>query len=134
MLFDEPHQADAWDLEIGTFGAHAAGIVLERDNVIAARKAAEEALLQRNRQLELLASASNTLLLASGDEQEILETVFRSIADLLGAESFYHYRPSSDFEGLELVLAMGVGGEERRLQQPAVGREHRHLAVVNLLD
>lgn len=59
---------------------------------ITERKQAEEALQERNRQLELLALASQRLLLGGEAEQELLETIFGDIAQLIDMDIFYHYR------------------------------------------
>lgn len=81
---------------------------------ISERKSAEEDLVQRNRQLELLERTSYRLLVDDGPEDEMLTTIFASIANLLGVESWYHYRPI-EARLLGLQIAEGIGDAERRL-------------------
>lgn len=78
------------------------------------RKQAEEELVQRNRQLALLAETSQALLLASSRETDVLDEVFRDIADLIGIESYYFFRPSAEPDVLELALSGGTSGDDRR--------------------
>lgn len=42
LLFDEPREADAWELRLAQFGAHVAGIVLMRERSSATLRASEE--------------------------------------------------------------------------------------------
>lgn len=102
-----PHRPDAHTLQLLDILARQAADIVERAD-------AEAALLQRNRQLDLLARTSQTLLLATGDGERAVEVVLQNVADLLGVESFYHYRPAES-GWLQLVLAGGVGDEERKL-------------------
>lgn len=90
------------------------GTVIEVQD-ITERKQAEQALLQRNRQLDLLASAAEMLLATPDDAMAALEAIFGRVADLLGVESFFHYRPAATPRLLELSLTRGVGEAERRL-------------------
>lgn len=80
---------------------------------ITERKQAEEALQQRNRQLELLALVSQRLLLGGEAERQLLDTVFSDIAQLIDMEMFYHYRPSEEPRMLRLHTAGGVTEKER---------------------
>lgn len=82
---------------------------------ISERKRSEQALEQRNRQLDILARSAQALLLAGGKEDEALHSIFKAIADLLGVEAFYHYRPAPEPKVMALAMAGGVGEKERRL-------------------
>jgi PAS domain-containing protein len=84
---------------------------LENAREVAGRQEAEQRLLERNRQLDLLSRTSQRLLLDAGPEQELLRAILADIAEQIGADSFYHYRP---FEPalLGLEIAAGVGEEE----------------------
>ncbi len=77
------------------------------------RKAAEEALRERNLQLDLLGRTSRRLLSDAGPETALLEAIFSDIAGLLGVESFLYYRPIEP-RMLRLELAAGVTEEERQ--------------------
>ncbi len=69
---------------------------------------------QRNHQLDLLASSSQSLLLTDGNEREVIERIFVDIAEMLGAESIFHYRPAKEPGLLALALAHGIGEDDRR--------------------
>jgi PAS domain S-box-containing protein len=80
---------------------------------ITERKQAESALRDRIRQLDTLAQTSQRLLLSEDGENDLLKTVFSDIAELLGAEMFYHYRPGTEPGLLVLELCAGVDPDER---------------------
>jgi PAS domain S-box-containing protein len=80
---------------------------------ITERKAAEDALRERNRQLDLLGRTSRRLLSDAGPETALLEAIFSDIAALLGVESFLYYRPIQP-RMLRLELAAGVTEGERQ--------------------
>ena len=82
---------------------------------ITERKQAEEALQERNRQLELLALASQRLLLGGETEQELLETIFGDIAQLIDMDMFYHYRPDETPRMLRLHTSGGITEKEQSL-------------------
>lgn len=95
----------------------AAGEIVGAVNVfldVTERKAAEERLLDRNRQLDLLGRTTQRLLLKAAPESELLEAIFGDIAGTIAADSFFHYRPVGAHT-LELETAAGVGEDERRL-------------------
>jgi PAS domain S-box-containing protein len=80
---------------------------------ITERKATEEGLRERNRQLDLLGRTSQRLLSDAGPESALLEAIFSDIAGLLGVESFLYYRPVEP-RMLRLELAAGLTEEERQ--------------------
>lgn len=82
---------------------------------VTARRAAEEALKQRNRQLDLLAFTAELLLLGSRSERETLAAIFLEMGRLLDTESCYHYRPGDDPRVLRLDLSHGTSEEARAL-------------------
>jgi signal transduction histidine kinase/CheY-like chemotaxis protein len=83
------------------------------DKHITSYEDAEEALRQRDRQLELLALVSHRLLLDGDSERELPDTIFEDIARLIGMERFYHYRPSDEPTILRLHTSGGVPEQER---------------------
>ena len=82
---------------------------------ITLRKLAEQALQQRNRQLDLLASTSQELILGGKSERELLDHIFTEMAHMLDMEMFYHYRPSEDPHILQLETFRGISDDERKL-------------------
>jgi PAS domain S-box-containing protein len=81
---------------------------------ITERKQAEQALRQRNRQLDLLARTSRKLLQRQQSEPELLECIFQEIIDLLGVEMYAHYQPSAEAGVLHLVHSKGLPVAHRR--------------------
>ena len=77
------------------------------------RGSAEDGLRERNRQLDLLSRTSQRLLLDDGADEPLLEAVFADIADVLGIESYYHYRPIGP-RLLGLRLAGGIDDAQRQ--------------------
>jgi PAS domain S-box-containing protein len=74
LCFSEPHQPDAWELKLAEFGAHVAGIAIERDRV-------EKALRESRRQLadELAAMRQlqdvSTALIREDNVQSLYERI-----------------------------------------------------------
>lgn len=77
-------------------------------------KRAEERLLNRNRQLDLVGRNSRRLLLDRGPNDDLLASIFSEIAAHLGVESYYHFRPVEP-RLLGLALSAGTTEEERRI-------------------
>lgn len=92
--------------------------VILRD--ITDRIRAEKAMQQRSRQLELLALASQRLLLGGESEEDLLEPIFMDIARLIDMERFYHYQPSEEPRLLRLQMSGGTT-ETERTQFAALG-------------
>lgn len=105
-----PHRPDDHALCLLDLLAQQVGAIIEH-------REASEALKQRNRQLGILARASQSLLLGCGhdaDERKLLGSLLQEVAGLLGADSFYLYRMSNDEKWLDLAVDGGLNEADRQ--------------------
>jgi len=102
MLFAEPHEVDAWDREIADFGAHVAGVVLDRDRAARALRESETRYRQVVEQTPdgiFLADAEGRYIevnpagcdMLGMTREEVLES---SLTDVLAPEE--HHRLASE--------------------------------------
>ena len=81
---------------------------------ISERKRIEEAYRDRSRQLDMLARASQLLILGDRSESEMLTTIFDELGRIVEMESWFHYRLADEPRMLRLEASTGTTEEERR--------------------
>lgn len=80
---------------------------------ITERKRAEEATLQRNRQLAVLARSSQELVFGGQPEGVMLRTVFENVREVLGMEFFVNFLTAAEPRTLRLVSSGGLSQEQK---------------------
>lgn len=84
---------------------------------------AQHALRVRNMQLELLARVSERLLTDSDVSRELMQSIGKDLADLIGTETFLHYRLADNSSSLVLTAHDGIPpGELRRFTNLPAGK------------
>lgn len=79
---------------------------------ITERKQAQAVQAEQSRQLDLLARVSEQLILAD-DSETLLPGVFAEIAELLGAQLYFHYRVDAQPGSLRLQHSAGLDMQQR---------------------
>lgn len=76
LLFDQPHSADAWEREIGNFGAHVASMAIQRDRTMRALRARREQLKLELSDTKLLQAISSAMI-----HEENVEALYKKFVD-----------------------------------------------------
>ncbi|HEU4983309.1 MAG TPA: MEDS domain-containing protein [Acidobacteriaceae bacterium] len=101
MCFTEPHEPDEWERSLGEFGAHVAGIALERDRAIQTARESERRLEAELADMRQLQSVSLEIA-----HEENAEGLYKKILDAAVAIM------RSDFGSIQMLYPeRGAGGE-----------------------
>jgi PAS domain S-box-containing protein len=116
MCFAEPHEPDEWERSLGQFGAHIAGIALERDRAIQTARESERRLEAELADMRQLQSASSKIA-----HEEDLDVLYESVLDAAVAvmrSDFGSMQMLDPERGeLRLLASRGFSPEAERLWQ-----------------
>lgn len=87
------------------------GLLVAMD--ITARREAERARHDKNERLSLVGRVARYLIVESGTETRILDTVFKDVADSIGADLCFYYQPES-VSTLRLQSSTGLTEDEKK--------------------
>lgn len=99
LFFTQRHECDGWERSIGRFGAHFAGIALERENTASALRASQAQLESELADTRLIAHTSAELI-----REENIDALYEKIIDAAAAIM------RSDFASMQLLHQDGRNG------------------------